>query len=98
MCSLVILFVRDSFSTPHQGRCSPTPADSSLLEPGVEDGRSLTSSRAAEGLESVGGPRMSRPLIGGGAAAAVLLSASLLFLAKTSVAEPLGQVQQEVQQ
>jgi 3D (Asp-Asp-Asp) domain-containing protein len=34
---------------------------------------------------------MSKPLIGGGAAAAVLLSCSLLFLAQTSVAEPLGQ-------
>ena len=41
---------------------------------------------------------MSRPLIGGSAAAAVLLSASLLFLAQTSLAEPLGQVPQEVQQ
>ena len=41
---------------------------------------------------------MSRPLIGGSAAAAVLLSASLLFLAQTSVAEPLGQVPQEVLQ
>ena len=41
---------------------------------------------------------MSRPLIGGGAAAAVLLSASLLFLAQTSVAEPLGEIPQEVQQ
>lgn len=41
---------------------------------------------------------MSRPLIGGGAAVAVLLSVSLLFLAKTSVAEPLGQVPPEVQQ
>jgi 3D (Asp-Asp-Asp) domain-containing protein len=41
---------------------------------------------------------MSRPLIGGSAAAAVLLSCSLLFLAKTSVAEPLGQVPPEVQQ
>ncbi len=41
---------------------------------------------------------MIKPLIGGGAAAAVLLSASLLFLAQTSVAEPLGQVQQEVRQ
>ncbi len=35
---------------------------------------------------------MSRPLVGGGAAAAVLLSCSLLFLAQTSAAEPLGQV------
>ena len=34
---------------------------------------------------------MSKPLVGGGAAAAVLLSCSLLFLAQTSVAEPLGQ-------
>jgi 3D (Asp-Asp-Asp) domain-containing protein len=41
---------------------------------------------------------MSRPLIEGSAAAAVLLSASLLFLAQTSVAEPLGQVPQEVLQ
>jgi 3D (Asp-Asp-Asp) domain-containing protein len=41
---------------------------------------------------------MSRPLIGGSAAAAVLLSCSLLFLAETSVAEPLGQIPQEVQQ
>src|SRR5215204_355479 len=41
---------------------------------------------------------MSKPLIGGGAAAAVLLSCSLLFLAQTSVAEPLGQIPQEVQQ
>ena len=41
---------------------------------------------------------MSRPLIGGGAAAAVLLSASLLFLAQTSVAEPLGEIPQEVRQ
>ena len=41
---------------------------------------------------------MSKPLIGGGAAAAVLLSCSLLFLAQTSVAEPLGQIPQEAQQ
>lgn len=41
---------------------------------------------------------MSRPLIGGSAAAAVLLSCSLLFLAQTSVAEPLGQAPQEVRQ
>ena len=41
---------------------------------------------------------MSRPLIGGSAAAAVLLSCSLLFLAQTSVAEPLGQIPQEVPQ
>ena len=41
---------------------------------------------------------MSRPLIGGSAAAAVLLSASLLFLAQTSVAEPLGQNPQELLQ
>ena len=39
---------------------------------------------------------MSRPLVGGGAAAAVLLSCSLLFLAQTSVAEPLGQNPREV--
>ncbi|HYG80906.1 MAG TPA: 3D domain-containing protein [Pyrinomonadaceae bacterium] len=41
---------------------------------------------------------MSKPLLGGGAAAAALLSCSLLFLAQTSLAEPLGQVPQEVQQ
>jgi 3D (Asp-Asp-Asp) domain-containing protein len=41
---------------------------------------------------------MSKPLIGGSAAAAVLLSCSLLFLAQTSLAEPLGQVPQEVPQ
>src|SRR5829696_8504672 len=41
---------------------------------------------------------MSRPLIGGSAVAAVLLSASLLFLAQTSLAEPLGEVPQEVRQ
>jgi 3D (Asp-Asp-Asp) domain-containing protein len=41
---------------------------------------------------------MSKPLIGGGAAAAVLLSCSLLFLVRTSVAEPLKQSPQEVQQ
>jgi 3D (Asp-Asp-Asp) domain-containing protein len=41
---------------------------------------------------------MSKPLIGGGAAAAVLLSCSLLFLAQTSVAEPLGQNPREVRQ
>jgi 3D (Asp-Asp-Asp) domain-containing protein len=41
---------------------------------------------------------MSKPLIGGGAAAAALLSCSLLFLAQTSLAEPLGQVPQEVRQ
>ena len=41
---------------------------------------------------------MTKPLIGGGAAAAVLLSCSLLFLAQTSAAEPLDQVPQEVQQ
>jgi 3D (Asp-Asp-Asp) domain-containing protein len=39
---------------------------------------------------------MSKPLVGGGAAAAVLLSCSLLFLAQTSVAEPLGQNPREV--
>ena len=41
---------------------------------------------------------MSKPLIGGGAAAAVLLSCSLLFLAQTSVAEPLGQNPREILQ
>lgn len=41
---------------------------------------------------------MSKPLFGGGAAAAVLLSCSLLFLAQTSVAEPLGQNPQEMLQ
>jgi len=41
---------------------------------------------------------MSRPLLGGGVAAAVLLSASLLFSVQTSVAETLGQVSQEAGQ
>ncbi len=41
---------------------------------------------------------MSKPLIGGSAAAAVLLSCSLLFLAQTSVAETLGQNPQELLQ
>lgn len=41
---------------------------------------------------------MSKPLVGGSAAAAVLLSCSLLFLARTSVAEPLGQNPQEMLQ
>ena len=41
---------------------------------------------------------MSRPLIGGSAVAAVLLSCSLLLLVETSVAEPLGQGAQEVRQ
>lgn len=41
---------------------------------------------------------MSKPLIGGGTAAAVLLSCSLLLLARTSVAEPLGQNPQEMLQ
>ena len=41
---------------------------------------------------------MTKPLMGGGAAAAVLLSCSLLFLAQTSVAEPLGQNPREVLQ
>jgi 3D (Asp-Asp-Asp) domain-containing protein len=41
---------------------------------------------------------MSKPLIGGGAAVAVLLSCSLLLLAQTSVAEPLGQNPQELLQ
>ena len=41
---------------------------------------------------------MSKPLVGGGAAVAVLLSCSLLFLAQTSVAEPLGQNPQELLQ
>ena len=41
---------------------------------------------------------MTKPLLGGGAAAAALLSCSLLFLAQTSLAEPLGQVPQEAQQ
>lgn len=41
---------------------------------------------------------MSKPLVGGGAAAAVLLSCSLLFLAQTSVAEPLGQNPREMLQ
>ena len=41
---------------------------------------------------------MRKPLIGGGAAAAVLLSCSLLFLTQTSVAEPLGQNPREVRQ
>ena len=41
---------------------------------------------------------MSKPLVGGGTAAAVLLSCSLLFLAQTSVAEPLRQNPQEMLQ
>ena len=41
---------------------------------------------------------MSKPLVGGSAAVAVLLSCSLLFLAQTSVAEPLGQAPQQVRQ
>ena len=41
---------------------------------------------------------MTKPLIGGGAAAAVLLSCSLIFLAQTSVAETLGQNPQETLQ
>lgn len=41
---------------------------------------------------------MSRPLVGGSAAVVVLLSCSLLFLAQTSFAEPLGQVPQDVPQ
>jgi 3D (Asp-Asp-Asp) domain-containing protein len=41
---------------------------------------------------------MSRPLIEGSAAAAVFLSCSLLFLAQTSVAEPLGQSPEGTQQ
>jgi 3D (Asp-Asp-Asp) domain-containing protein len=41
---------------------------------------------------------MSKPLLGGSAAAAVLLSASLLFLAQPSVAEPLAAESYEVQQ
>jgi 3D (Asp-Asp-Asp) domain-containing protein len=41
---------------------------------------------------------MSRPLLGGGVAAAVLLSASLIFSVQTSVAETLGQVSQETGQ
>ena len=41
---------------------------------------------------------MSKPLVGGGTAAAVLLSCSLLFLAQTSVAEPLGQNPRELLQ
>ena len=41
---------------------------------------------------------MTKPLIGGGAAAAVLLSCSLLFSAQTSVAETLGQNPQETLQ
>ena len=39
---------------------------------------------------------MSKPLVGGGAAVAALLSCSLLFLTQTSVAEPLGQNPREV--
>lgn len=39
---------------------------------------------------------MSKPLIGGSAAAAVLFSCSLILLAQTSVAEPLGQNPREV--
>lgn len=41
---------------------------------------------------------MSRPLLGGGAAAVVLLSASLIFSVQTSVAETLGQVSRETGQ
>ncbi len=41
---------------------------------------------------------MSRPLLGGGVAAAVLLSASLLFSVQTSVAETLGHAPQEAGQ
>src|SRR5215218_2616554 len=41
---------------------------------------------------------MSKPLVGGGTAAAVLLSCSLLSFAQTSVAEPLGQNPQEMLQ
>ena len=41
---------------------------------------------------------MSRPLLGGSAAAAMLLSASLLFYARPSVAETLASPSQEIQQ
>jgi 3D (Asp-Asp-Asp) domain-containing protein len=41
---------------------------------------------------------MSKPLVGGSAAAVVLLSCSLFFLTQTSVAEPLGQNPREVRQ
>ena len=40
---------------------------------------------------------MSRPLLGGGVAAIALLSASLIFSAVTSVAEPLAETSQEPQ-
>jgi 3D (Asp-Asp-Asp) domain-containing protein len=40
---------------------------------------------------------MSRPLLGGSAAAVALLSASLLFLAQPSVAEPLAESPQAIQ-
>jgi 3D (Asp-Asp-Asp) domain-containing protein len=41
---------------------------------------------------------MSKPLLGGGAAAVALLSASLLFYAQPSVAETLAAASQEIQQ
>jgi 3D (Asp-Asp-Asp) domain-containing protein len=41
---------------------------------------------------------MSKPLLGGSVAAAVLLSASLLFLAQTSIAEPLAEGSRQTQQ
>src|SRR5205085_12454061 len=42
--------------------------------------------------------RMSKPLLGGSAAAVALLSASLLFYAQPSVAETLATASQEIQQ
>ena len=76
----------------------PTPADSQLLEPEVEEGSANDRTRA-----SLKGPkfreenRMSKPLLGGGVAAAALLSTWLFFTAQPLVAEPLAVASQEVQ-
>src|SRR5947209_13465624 len=92
-------FFRCSFGAPHQGQCSPLRLTvTSLLEPEVEDGRQLTTRAPPKDPNYREENRMSKPLLGGSAAAVALLSASLLFYAQPSVAETLATASQEIQQ
>src|SRR5947209_10761378 len=92
-------FFRCSFGAPHQGQCSPLRLTvTSLLEPEVEDGRQLTTRAPPKDPNHREENRMSKPLLGGSAAAVALLSASMLFYAQPSVAETLAVASQEIQQ
>lgn len=78
--------------------CSPLRLTLKLLEPEVEEGSAQRPySRAAERPKTREENRMSRPLVGGGVAAAALLSSWLLFTAQPSIAETLAVASQEIQ-